>query len=86
MVFTSAALIKYWNHLVQRNVEPVKSFVKWFSGCNNAHIESMMFDIMICDLNGEEWRKFKSYWRDRNKKVPISSQLIGLCSIEVAKN
>ena len=80
MVFTSAALIRYWNHLVQRNTEPIRSFVKWFSGCSNAHMESMMFDIMKCDLNGEEWRKFKSYWRDRNKKVPISSQLIGLCS------
>ena len=60
--------------------EPVKALVTWFSGCNDTHVENMMFDIMRSDLNGEEWRRFNRYFRDRNKKVPISSQLIGICS------
>ena len=80
VICTSAGLIKNWNHFVKRSEEPVKALVTWFSGCNDNHVENMMFDIMRSDLNGEEWRKFKSYWRDRNKKVPISSKLIGLCS------
>ena len=80
IICTSAGLIKNWNNFVNRNEEPVKALVTWFSGCNDTHVENMMFDIMRSDLNGEEWRKFNRYFRDRNKKVPISSQLIGICS------
>ena len=80
IICTSAGLIKNWNNFVNRNEEPVKALVTWFSGCNDTHVENMMFDIMRSDLNGEEWRRFNRYFRDRNKKVPISSQLIGICS------
>ena len=80
IICTSAGIIKNWNLFIKRNEEPVKALATWFSGCNISHVENMMFDIMKNDLYGEEWRKFKMYWLDRNKKVPISSQLIGLCS------
>ena len=80
IICTSAGIINNWNLFIKRNEEPVKALATWFSGCNTSHVENMMFDIMRNDLYGEEWRKFKTYWLHRNKKVPISSQLIGLCS------
>ena len=78
---TKAALIKMWNCLTRTNRKPITCLAMWFAKIqSNICVESIMSEIIRSYLNGEEWRKFKSYWQDRDKKFPIVFQLIRLCS------